>query len=163
MASVEHVSIPVGDIERARAFYPRVFPFEHEAWDESRGMLRTGGGIDGDLHLRGEVAHPTITVSVDDLDATLARLLEHGDQQIGAIEPLTSTSRTVYVRDCENLTRGVTTGSRRALASSCSRGVGTASAGAVLHFFPLTAAPPSLAVVEVATAVRARLRCGHST
>ncbi|MWV48658.1 VOC family protein [Rathayibacter sp. VKM Ac-2803] len=101
MASVEHFSIPVDDIERARAFYSDVFGFGYEPWDATRGVLRTGGGIDGDLHVRAELPHPTITVSVDDLEATIAAVLAHGGEQLGAIEALTESSRSAYVRDSE--------------------------------------------------------------
>jgi len=101
MASVEHFSIPVDDIERARDFYANVFAFEYEAWDDTRGMLRTGGGIDGDLHVRAELPHPTITVYVDDLAAALAAVVAHGGQLVGEPEEVTATSRSAYVRDSE--------------------------------------------------------------
>ncbi|SIT78856.1 hypothetical protein [Microbacterium sp. RU33B] len=37
-------------------------------------MLRTGcdAGIDGDIHQRGPVPHPTVVISVDDLEQTIA-------------------------------------------------------------------------------------------
>ncbi|NQX29295.1 VOC family protein [Microbacteriaceae bacterium VKM Ac-2854] len=101
MDSVEHFSIPVDDIERARAFYAAVFGFEYEPWDDSRGLLRTGGGIDGDLHLRRAVAHPTVTVYVDDLDASLRAVIANGGSQLGEIEAVTAGTRSVSVRDSE--------------------------------------------------------------
>lgn len=101
MATVEHFSIPVDDIERARSFYGNVFGFEYEPWSNDRGVLRTGGGIDGDLHLRRRTPHPTITVYVDEIESTLRLLVAHGGEQLGEIEPVTPTSRSVYVRDSE--------------------------------------------------------------
>jgi predicted enzyme related to lactoylglutathione lyase len=71
------------------------------------GMLRggrdgDGDGIDGDLHLRGAaVPHPTIVVTVDDIEATLALVVANGGEQLTPIEPLTDTSRWCYVRDSE--------------------------------------------------------------
>lgn len=101
MATVEHFSIPVEDLERARSFYSSVFGFDYEPWSDDRGVLRTGGGIDGDLHMRRTTPHPTITVYVDKIEATLQLLLTHGGEQVGAIEAVTPTSRSVYVRDSE--------------------------------------------------------------
>ena len=100
---MEHFSIPVDDVDRARAFYRDVFGFSYEPWDATRGELITGGTIDGDLHVRGPIAHPTITLSVDDLDGTLKTLIAHGGEQIGEVARLTesSTGRYVHVRDSE--------------------------------------------------------------
>lgn len=101
MATVEHFSIPVDDIERAREFYSRVFDFAYEPWDDTRGVLRTGGGIDGDLHVRRTTPHPTITVYVDSIESSLDLVVAHGGEQVGEIEAVTPTSRSVYVRDSE--------------------------------------------------------------
>lgn len=103
MAKVEHFEIPADDIPRAKAFYAAALGFEYEPWGEDMGMLRqpAGDGIDGDLHKRGAAPHPTIVFTVDDIDATLATVTANGGEQVGEIQPLTDTSRWVYVRDSE--------------------------------------------------------------
>lgn len=101
MASVEHFEIPVDDIARAQAFYTSVFGFSYEPWGDEMGMLRTGGGIDGDLHLRGATPHPTIVITVDRIEDAVALVVQHGGEQLGEIQPMSETSRWVYVRDSE--------------------------------------------------------------
>ncbi|MCS5735036.1 VOC family protein [Herbiconiux daphne] len=101
MASVEHFEIPVDDIARASAFYRAVFDFGYEPWGDEMGMLRTGGGIDGDLHLRGAAPHPTVVMTVDRIEDTIALVVENGGEQLGDIQPLDENSRWVYVRDSE--------------------------------------------------------------
>jgi len=103
MASIEHFEIPAGDLERARRFYETVFGFRYEPWGDGMGMLMTGSekGINGDLHARGEVAHPTIVVSVERIEDTLEAVIANGGEQLGEIQPLGETARWVYVRDSE--------------------------------------------------------------
>jgi predicted enzyme related to lactoylglutathione lyase len=65
-----------------------VFDFGYEPWGEDMGMLRTGGGIDGDLHQRGAAPHPTIVITVDRIEDTVELVLENGGEQVGEIHPL---------------------------------------------------------------------------
>lgn len=104
MAQIEHFEIPADDIARARDFYAKVFGFTYEPWGDDMGMLMTGSeqGINGDLHKRGTiVTHPTVVITVDNIEETLAVLLASGGQQLGDIQPLDESSRWVYVRDSE--------------------------------------------------------------
>jgi predicted enzyme related to lactoylglutathione lyase len=101
MASVEHFEIPADDIARASIFYRTVFDFGFEPWGDEMGMLRTGGGIDGDLHLRAAAPHPTVVITVDRIEDTVTRVLQNGGEQVGEIQPLDESSRWVYIRDSE--------------------------------------------------------------
>ena len=84
MASVEHFEIPADDVHRAQAFYGKVFGFTFEDWGGGNIMLRTGSdaGINGDIHQRGPVPHPTVVISVDDLEETIAAAVEGGGEQV---------------------------------------------------------------------------------
>lgn len=103
MASVEHFEIPADDVDRAQAFYGKVFGFTFEDWGDGNIMLRTGSdvGISGDIHQRGPVPHPTIVITVDDLEQTIAAAVEGGGEQVGQIESMGETARYAYVKDSE--------------------------------------------------------------
>ncbi|MCT9821451.1 VOC family protein [Microbacterium sp. W1N] len=103
MAKVEHFEIPVDDIARAQAFYKDVLDFDYQPWGEEMGMLNQpdGQGINGDLHQRGGVPHPTVVFTVERIEDVVARAVARGGEQIGEIQPLGEDSRWVYIRDSE--------------------------------------------------------------
>ena len=103
MAKVEHFEIPADDIARASAFYREVFGFSYEPWGDEMGVIRTGSddGINGDLHLRGTAPHPTIVITVDNLEQTLESVKANGGEQLGEIQQLDEKSRWVYFKDSE--------------------------------------------------------------
>lgn len=103
MAKMEHFEIPADDIQRAQAFYRSVLGFEYEPWADDMGMLRQpdGHGVDGDLHQRGEVPHPTIVFTVDRIEDAVAAAVAAGGEQVGEIQQLGEDSRWVYLRDSE--------------------------------------------------------------
>lgn len=103
MASVEHFEIPADDIVRAQAFYKTVLDFSYEPWGDDMGMLIQPDkkGIDGDLHERGAVPHPTVVFTVDSIEQTVEKALANGGSQLGEIQPLSETGRWVYITDSE--------------------------------------------------------------
>ena len=103
MAIVEHFEIPVDDIARAQAFYTSVLGFGYEPWGDEMGMLRQpqDEGVNGDLHLRGATPHPTVVFTVDRIEDTVALAVANGGQQLGEIQPLSESSRWVYIKDSE--------------------------------------------------------------
>lgn len=103
MAKMEHFEIPADDIQRAQTFYRSVLGFEYEPWADDMGMLRQpdGDGVDGDLHVRGEVPHPTVVFTVESIEDTVTAAVAAGGEQVGEIQPLGETSRWVYLRDSE--------------------------------------------------------------
>ena len=102
MAKVEHFEIPADDVERASAFYLDVLGFTYEQWDDDNGMITTTeGGINGDIHRRGPVPHPTVVFTVDRIEDTVAKAVERGGEQVGEIQPMGETARWVYIRDSE--------------------------------------------------------------
>jgi predicted enzyme related to lactoylglutathione lyase len=103
MAAVEHFEIPADDMARASAFYSAVFGFRYEPWGEDAGMILTGSddGINGDLHRRADVPHPTIVITVDAIEETVAQVEAHGGSAMGGIQMLNERDRWAYVRDSE--------------------------------------------------------------
>ena len=87
--NVVHFAIHADDLDRARRFYAGVFGWRFEAWGPPGFFrVRTGTdadpGIEGALHGRHEPLAGTgmrgfeCTVSVDDLPAIRAAVVEHG-------------------------------------------------------------------------------------
>lgn len=104
MASIEHFEIPADDVSRAKTFYGTVFGFTFEDWDDDNVMLHTGSkdGINGDISKKRDILqHPTVVISVENLEETLEAVKAAGGEQIGEIKQLTETSRWVYFRDSE--------------------------------------------------------------
>jgi uncharacterized protein len=109
MAKVEHFEIPADDIERAQAFYREVLGFTYEPWDDQQGMLLNpdGAGINGDIHQRGPVPHPTVVFTVDRIEDTIAAAEARGGELVGSIGALGETARWAYLRDSEGNLIGV--------------------------------------------------------
>ena len=109
MAKVEHFEIPADDIERARAFYGGVFGFTFEKYEDDNYTVRTGSseGIGGDLHLRSIVPHPTIVITVDNLDETLDAAVAAGGERVGEPQALGENARYAYFKDTEGNIVGV--------------------------------------------------------
>ena len=108
MAKVEHFEIPADDVERAQTFYGEVFGFTFQAWDADNIMIGApDGGIGGDIHKRAGLPHPTVVITVDNLEDTLAEVIAHGGEQVGPIEDLDEKSRYAYFRDSEGNIVGV--------------------------------------------------------
>lgn len=109
MAKVEHFEIPADDIPRAQAFYKQALDFDYEPWGDDMGMLMQpeSHGINGDLHQRSVVPHPTVVFTVDNIEATVAKVIDNGGSQVGEIQPMGQTSRWVYVKDSEGNTIGL--------------------------------------------------------
>ncbi|HEY9477051.1 MAG TPA: VOC family protein [Microbacteriaceae bacterium] len=108
MARVEHFEIPADDLARAKSFYSGVFGFEFEDWDATITMIgAVEGGIGGDIHLRSVVPHPTIVITVPDLDETLAAVIAGGGEQLGEVQIIDEGSRYAYFKDTEGNIIGV--------------------------------------------------------
>jgi uncharacterized protein len=108
MAKVEHFEIPADDLARAKTFYGSVFGFEFEDWDATTTMIgAVEGGIGGDIHVRSVVPHPTVVITVPDLDEALAAVIAGGGEQLGEVQILDEDSRYAYFKDTEGNIVGV--------------------------------------------------------
>jgi uncharacterized protein len=91
-AKVNHFEVPVDDMERAKKFYSEVFGWQMFPPDPVMGYQSVGttpvnerfmpkepGAINGGMVPRqGPNKHPIITLDVDDIDAALEGVKEHG-------------------------------------------------------------------------------------
>jgi len=103
MATVDHFEIPADDVARAKSFYSTVFGWSFEDWDDENTMIESTGanGIGGDIHKRSVVPHPTVVITVDDVDDALAAVIANGGEAVGEVIPIEEMGRYCYFRDSE--------------------------------------------------------------
>ena len=114
---VVHFEVPFDDGDRVRAFYQNVFGWDMMPMPEMNyTMVSTGptgdqgpsepGYIGGGMLERDELFRgPVITVDVDDIDATLAKVEELGGKIVRPRQEVGQMGFTAYFTDTEgNLT-----------------------------------------------------------
>lgn len=111
---VVHFDIPADDVERATIFYASAFGWKldpvpntdytiaYSTPSDEQGMPTEPGAINGGITKRGEsLPHPSVTVDVPDIDATLARITELGGQTVVPKQPVMEMGFVAYFRDTE--------------------------------------------------------------
>jgi predicted enzyme related to lactoylglutathione lyase len=119
-ARVVHFEVPFDDPDRARGFYRDVFDWQIQPMPEmSYNMVSTGpltdqgmpsepGYIGGGMMQRqAPVVSPVITLSVDDIDATLAAVAQHGGSSVGAKMAVGEMGFAAYFHDSEGNLMGL--------------------------------------------------------
>jgi predicted enzyme related to lactoylglutathione lyase len=113
MSRVVHFEIHAEDPERAIGFYSRLLGWEFKKWDGPMpywlvstgpkeqpgidgGMMRRHGTIDGTA-----VIAYVCTVSIDDIDASVAKAVELGGQIALAKMPIPGVGWLAYAKDSE--------------------------------------------------------------
>jgi len=123
MSGVVHFEIPADDQERARGFYGAAFDWRLDVLpelqytnvvttpvDEQTQQPREPGAINGGMFERtGDLAHPIITVDVDDIDATLERIASLGGSVVQAKSAIPGIGYYGYFRDTEGNVLGLWT------------------------------------------------------
>jgi len=112
--SVVHFEIPADDLQRAQKFYSKVFGWQimpmpemgytmvGTAPSDKDGRPTEPGTINGGMAERGaQVAHPVITINVDDLDAALVQVAQHGGKVTRKKESVGDMGFTAYFKDSE--------------------------------------------------------------
>jgi uncharacterized protein len=72
--------VGVGDTERGRAFYERLFGWEFEPGPSGHGFGIKTPGVPGGMHGGDAGAAPYVFFRVDDMDAAMARVRELGGE-----------------------------------------------------------------------------------
>jgi predicted enzyme related to lactoylglutathione lyase len=72
--------IGVGDTDRGRAFYERLFGWRFDTGPSGSGFLITAPNMKGGMHGGDAGAVPYLFFAVDDMDVALARVRELGGQ-----------------------------------------------------------------------------------
>ncbi len=111
---VTHFEIPADDPDRAKEFYRSVFAWDTNAVPgmdynmitttatDEKGMPLAEPGINGGMFRReGELAAPTVVVSVDDIDATLEKIAERGGSVVMPKQEILDMGWNAYFRDPE--------------------------------------------------------------
>jgi uncharacterized protein len=114
MDKVVHFEVPFDDAERAHGFYREAFGWQLASMpgmgytlvtttptDES-GRPGEAGGINGGMLARqGPISSPVITIGVEDLDDSLARIEKLGGKVEIGRQPVGDMGFSAYVRDTE--------------------------------------------------------------
>src|SRR5439155_1017452 len=108
-----HFEIPVDDPDRAEGFYASVFGWTFQRYPgapQYYGMATTGEtapGINGALFQRGSDSETTLTMSVDSIEETTAKIMEEGGKVIQGKTAVPSMGR-FRVQLAAGFGRGVT-------------------------------------------------------
>ncbi|MDI2098941.1 VOC family protein [Ruicaihuangia caeni] len=112
---ITHIDIPVSDMERAKAFYSRLFGWEILEYPGFEGypMWRAPNGVSGGgLAPRDErFTQPRSTVEVDSIDDTIAATIAAGGQVAAEKTQIDATSWWAVVVDPDGNEIGLYEGS----------------------------------------------------
>jgi uncharacterized protein len=96
---VVHFEIPADDLDRAQKFYGDAFVSTVPT--NAEGMPTESGGINGDMLRRQDpVRNVTIVVGVDDIDATLEKIV-HGGGKVVREKRSVGPGCAAYFQDSE--------------------------------------------------------------
>jgi uncharacterized protein len=104
---IRFVAITAADVERARKFYESVFGWTFEDWGPPGFYIIHGAGLNAALQGRHEPlagTHPRsfeITVAVDDLDATIARIKAAGGRVVMDKSHIETVGTLIHFTDTE--------------------------------------------------------------
>lgn len=119
-ARVVHFEVPYDDADRARSFYRDVFGWQLQTVPEldytmvstgpvsAEGMPTEAGYIGGGMFARQpDIDRPVITLDVEDVDAALVAVKEHGGAQVGEKVPVGDMGVAAYFTDSEGNLMGL--------------------------------------------------------
>lgn len=113
--SVVHFEVPFDDIERAKAFYSKVFGWQIADWPIKDGTTYSGamtgkvgedgkhvkkGVIGGGFVPRAQVKAPIIMLDVENAEEAVQRVTEAGGEKVSQHEYM-GIGLAVYVKDSE--------------------------------------------------------------
>jgi predicted enzyme related to lactoylglutathione lyase len=114
MSRVIHFEIPAENLERASAFYKKVFGWKIEKWPGPMEywMVTTGTegqpGINGGMMPKqGPVTGTTNTIGVDSVDASVKSVQDAGGKLIMGKTPIPTVGYFAYLQDTEGNIFGV--------------------------------------------------------
>ena len=117
---VVHFEVPFDDGDRARSFYKEIFGWQVQELPEMNyTMVMSGpsgdngptepGFINGGMSSRDSLPStgPVVTIGVDDIDATLAKITESGGSAVGDKVPVGEMGFAAYFKDSEGNVLGL--------------------------------------------------------
>jgi predicted enzyme related to lactoylglutathione lyase len=118
--SVVHFEVPADDVERARKFYKGTFGWKINPMPAMNytivgtgpagkdGFPSEPGYVGGGIAERGEnVAHPVITIQVDNITAALAKIKKNGGSAVTPKMAIGEMGSIAYFRDSEGNIMGL--------------------------------------------------------
>jgi predicted enzyme related to lactoylglutathione lyase len=119
-ARVVHFEVPFDDAERALGFYRDVFDWQIQSMPDMGYNLVTTGPVDdggvptepgfiggGMLQREDPVTTPVITLHVEDIDATLATIEQHGGRTVREKMTVGEMGFAAYFTDSEGNMMGL--------------------------------------------------------
>jgi predicted enzyme related to lactoylglutathione lyase len=117
---VVHFEVPADDPGRAHSFYQDVFGWQIQAMPDldyafvltgpvdDQGMPQEQGMINGGMMTRtADIAHPVVTLNVDDIDAALAKVEASGGSRLRERFPVADMGWAAYFTDTEGNVMGL--------------------------------------------------------
>ena len=117
---IVHFEIPADDTERAYAFYRDAFGWEIQPMPDldyafaitspvdDSGRPSQPGMINGGVFARtADLKSPVVTINVDDIDASVARIAELGGTQVGEKLAVADMGWAAYFTDPEGNVMGL--------------------------------------------------------
>lgn len=114
MGAVSHFEIPADDVDRAATFYRQAFGWTVNSMPEMEytllyttpsgetGMPKDPGAINGGLMRRDYgIAHPVITITVDDMEEALTAVEKLGGKTVRGRSDVADMGVSAYVTDTE--------------------------------------------------------------
>lgn len=115
MATIEHFELIANDVERAKAFYAKLFGWEFAEHGEGTGywMISTKGlkgekGLGGGLMKRMDEKQESMNyITVEDIDAALKAVEEAGGKILAPRKDLENVGATAAIADPEGNVLGL--------------------------------------------------------
>ena len=115
MARVVHFEMFPTDTKKAVEFYRQVFGWEIETWQGPFEYWLATTGPDGTVGINGAISAPGSggsqsvinTIGVDDLDATIERIIAAGGVQISEKNEIAGVGWFAYLQDPTGIVFGV--------------------------------------------------------
>jgi uncharacterized protein len=114
MDKVVHFEVPFDDGERATTFYREAFGWQLNSMPQmqytlvtttptdEKGRVAEVGGINGGmLHRQGPITSPIITIGVDDIEESIARIEKLGGKVALGKQAVGTMGFSAYVHDTE--------------------------------------------------------------
>ena len=107
-----HFELGADDVERAIAFYEKVFGWKFQKWDGpiDYWLIMTGEegepGIDGGLGRKSDGLENANTIDVPDIDAAIAAITESGGKIVSPKSAVPGVGWMAYCQDTEGNTFG---------------------------------------------------------
>ncbi len=113
MAKIVHFEIPIGDGDRAAAFYGSVLGWQVQRFGEEPYWLVAAGaeeepGANGALTARDDThPYPILIAGVEDLDDAIRRVRESGGTVVQEKLPIPGVGWSAYIKDTEGNVLGL--------------------------------------------------------